>query len=60
MTEPDLTRAQFGATAGSDADRRGHWSVMRGDPNPEKHREEFERHLTYCGVCRAIEEEESR
>jgi hypothetical protein len=54
-----LAIAQFCNEPGSDADLRGHWSVMRGDPSPDRPpvRAEFEQHMGYCGVCRGLEAE---
>jgi hypothetical protein len=50
-----LTIAQFFNEPGSEANLRGHWSVWRGDPHPERHRAEFERHMESCEVCREFD-----
>ncbi len=52
-----LAVAQFCATPGSDADFLGHFSVWRGDPNPDRPqvRAEFERHMQTCTACRDYE-----
>lgn len=65
MFDPDaraLAIQQFAQPSGSDADLRGHWSVWRGDPDPDRpqRRAEFEDHLSYCGVCRQFEAEAGR
>jgi hypothetical protein len=53
----DLALAQFAQPAGGDADRRGHWSVWRGDPDPNRPhaRASFQAHLAHCGLCRELE-----
>lgn len=52
-----LAAAQFGAVSGSDADFLGHFSVWRGDPDPDRPqtRAEFERHMASCDACRDYE-----
>ncbi len=58
----DLAIQQFCQPRGSEADLRGHWSVMRGDPDADRpqRRAEFEQHLTGCGLCREFEKADGR
>ncbi len=53
----DLAIKQFCNEPGSEADLRGHWSVMRGDPHADRpqRRLEFDQHLPGCGVCQRFE-----
>jgi hypothetical protein len=55
--ETDLARAQFDVEPGSAADLLGHWSVARGDPNPDRWGElsAFEQHVQTCRLCRYLE-----
>lgn len=57
VAEPDLTIRQFCNEPGSEADLRGHWSVMRGDPHADKpqRQAEFVEHAAGCEVCRTFE-----
>jgi hypothetical protein len=59
LSEPELTMAQFGQRTGTRMDLLAHWSVERGDPNPDKpaNRQAFARHLKRCRPCRDIEAE---
>src|SRR4051794_5119124 len=59
--ETDLARAQFDVEPGSAADLLGHWSVARGDPNPEqqRHQDALIEHITHCPLCKYLEGLES-